>query len=961
MKKLYSFIILVFSLLIVSCNGYVPVVSNNKNFGTVNSSDKFKSNKLTNINNFTPPIDVYGKITSKNNTNNSSNLKFSINYSCSLSKKGNLKTNALECENIAFYKIFITGIGIDSPIYPSGVDSDNMIAVTTRTCTTDSSVTIPNVPYGKARIATIIAYNIEKNEIPGTTIKSVFDVTSDTTNVEISYRTTPSAVIVENIINQPNPFLLLASRINLDDLNTFIDNITGVGSMFPDYTYTTHPTLVNTDSITNDLLTNGGNVSILSPTNPDYKILAGSIRGNITGLLSGDKASINTLDPVSQPLSDVSENTTFNINNVTPGTWEVIASAPGYKTENPLAIVNSGGTVDVGTINFIPFWGQTQGPGGGTKINVIRFYSTGIYVGTNKGLFKSTDWGDTWNPINNGLINMEILSFIIDSTNNLYVGTNGNGIFKSTNGGTSWSQVNTGLTNLSIQTLNIDSSNNIYAGTKSGLFKSTNGGSTWTNISTGNTPIPLIHSDIRSIEISSTGYIYAATSGGVYRTTDSGDTWSNVSASMDPLTTDIRCLKMINDDTMYAGTVNGVFKTINASDTCTWNHVSTGMNTSAERNIRYLISNPSDSNIIYAATEVGVFKTTDANNTCTWSLHNTGLTNPDCYTLDAANPNTVFVGTYSGVFNTTDGANNWANTNNGIPFQIVTYLTVDPSNLSNIYATTDGGGVFNTTNNGGSWAPISNGITNLHTSCISVAPSNPSIMYVGTYGGGVFKTTDGGINWNEAIGLTNTNISSIIVDRLDSNKVYVSTYDNGVFKTTNGGTNWESVNSGLPSSGYIHTIKLHPTSNDTIYAGTNDGVYKTTDGGTNWSKMSSLFDNSNIKSIAIDPVDPNIIYVGQAEPPNIGAIYKTTNEGTNWKIVYIGGSVYSIAIDEVNSNNIFAGTDGNLLYSKDGGTNWEQINTGLTNTNIRSVLTVNTTPFTIFVGTYGNSVFKSNY
>lgn len=62
-----------------------------------------------------------------------------------------------------------------------------------------------------------------------------------------------------------------------------------------------------------------------------------------------------------------------------------------------------------------------------------------------KGLFKSTDTGRSWKPINSGLPDISVRGLAIDPTDSriLYVGTFKRGVFKSTNGGESWQPTGT--------------------------------------------------------------------------------------------------------------------------------------------------------------------------------------------------------------------------------------------------------------------------------------------------------------------------------------------------------------------------------------------------------------------------------------------------------------------------------------------------------------------------------------
>lgn len=96
------------------------------------------------------------------------------------------------------------------------------------------------------------------------------------------------------------------------------------------------------------------------------------------------------------------------------------------------------------------------------------------------GMFRSTDNGDHWRSINEGLCSPYVRSLVINSRGYIFVGIerdadcNGNGVYLSTDNGDHWSPLNEGLTNRSISSLAINSSGHIFAGTLgSGVFRST--------------------------------------------------------------------------------------------------------------------------------------------------------------------------------------------------------------------------------------------------------------------------------------------------------------------------------------------------------------------------------------------------------------------------------------------------------------------------------------------------------
>lgn len=88
-----------------------------------------------------------------------------------------------------------------------------------------------------------------------------------------------------------------------------------------------------------------------------------------------------------------------------------------------------------------------------------------IFVATNgDGVYKSSNNGDIWTPVNHGLELLSIPSLAINSNDHLFAGAGGTGgVFRSEDDGENWRYI--GLTGYRIWSLGIDSTDVVYAGT----------------------------------------------------------------------------------------------------------------------------------------------------------------------------------------------------------------------------------------------------------------------------------------------------------------------------------------------------------------------------------------------------------------------------------------------------------------------------------------------------------------
>src|SRR6266699_4710384 len=141
-------------------------------------------------------------------------------------------------------------------------------------------------------------------------------------------------------------------------------------------------------------------------------------------------------------------------------------------------------------------------------------------------------------------------------------------------------------------------------------------------------------------------------------------------------------------------------------------------------------------------------------------------------------------------------------------------------------------------------------------------------------------------------------------------------------------------------TGRITSIVVDPTDPNTIYVGAaQGGVWKTTDRGGTWNPKTDNEDSLATGTIAIDPNNHLVLYVGTGEGNFSGDSYygngvlKTTDGGNVWTL--LGAATFTrarfsrIAVNRTTPTTIFAATTFGVYRSLDGGVNWTQMTNGL--------------------------------
>ncbi|NNL22488.1 MAG: T9SS type A sorting domain-containing protein [Ignavibacteriaceae bacterium] len=602
-----------------------------------------------------------------------------------------------------------------------------------------------------------------------------------------------------------------------------------------------------------------------------------------------------------------------------------------------------------------------------------------IYVGTGEpngghnnfpggGVFKSTDAGASWNYL--GLFETVSIGRIIvhpNNTNIVYLAAVGSyfspnperGLYKSTDGGTTWNQSlfvsdSTGAIDIIMDPSNPDNmmvamwervrrptSSHLY-GPSSGNYKSTDGGNNWSFIpSSAGLPNPNNQNVGRiglAISPSNPQIVYSLFTNGsqiisLFKTEDFGNSWTDVdpddeldngAAGFSWYFGQVR-VHPTDPDIVYVMDV-AFMRSTNGGNS--W-PIIYGYNGPGQLHVDHhaLAFNPTDPSFIINGNDGGINISTDGG--VVWS-NPAQIPATQFYEigLDANNSLAYYGGTQdNGTNRTLDGGlDNWQRIYGGDGF----YVLVDFINSDIIYAESQFGNLGKSTNGGNSFFDATNGInsnepTNWDTPVI-MDPNNSSVLYYGT--NYLYRTTNGAANWSKVSpeltdysgGRLGT-ITTIAVAPSNSNVIYVGTDDSHIWVSDDNAANWTEISNGLPIR-WVTRVAVDPTNENIVYATFNGlkwkdpqpHVFRSTNKGTTWTDISSNLPDAPVNAFVVDNLYPERLYLG-----NDVGMYFSYNSGQSWYVLGEGLPVLPVGDIEIHpaTNELVAGTYGRSMYKID--------------------------------------------
>lgn len=315
-------------------------------------------------------------------------------------------------------------------------------------------------------------------------------------------------------------------------------------------------------------------------------------------------------------------------------------------------------------------------------------------------------------------------------------------------------------------------------------------------------------------------------------------------------------------------------------------------------------------NVVFAGGQpTGLFKSVDGGNSWSEVPPESGLTDRFVSSLRYVN-GILYVGTATtGLYYSADNGLNFSAPIQGL-FGVNQINAVVQSG-TDLYLASGASGIYKSGDNGQSWTPVTTGFTSLQVRDMTMFGTT---IVAGT-DQGILTSSDNGVTWV----LRNTGLTTISIFSLGTTGgiLYAGTMGGGIFRSLDGGQTWNAINAGITFSpgGTSYGFAFSGT---TTYAAFDSGVWQSTNNGDSWS----LVNNSNglppgSISTALAVVGGDII------DGTTAGIFRTTSGLNQWSASQTGFTASQVT-GIAKSAGILYAAKGNLEYSVDGGTTWQE-------------------------------------
>jgi photosystem II stability/assembly factor-like uncharacterized protein len=214
--------------------------------------------------------------------------------------------------------------------------------------------------------------------------------------------------------------------------------------------------------------------------------------------------------------------------------------------------------------------------------------------------------------------------------------------------------------------------------------------------------------------------------------------------------------------------------------------------------------------------------------------------------------------------------------------------------------------MYRSSDQGATWQASSEGLTELDVRWLAHHPSRPGRVLAGTEPAALYLSRDGGRTWHERPEVAqlrdehgwylpySPEAGCVRGFAFHGDRVYAAVEVGGLLRSDDGGEAWRLVqgSSGdpraLPESHIhpdVHSVVVHPSSDDLVFAPTGGGYYTSQDGGQTWTQEYRCY----VRAVWIDPHDAGHQILAPADSVNRnGRIERARNGPSDWALASEG-------------------------------------------------------------------------
>ncbi len=259
-------------------------------------------------------------------------------------------------------------------------------------------------------------------------------------------------------------------------------------------------------------------------------------------------------------------------------------------------------------------------------------------------------------------------------------------------------------------------------------------------------------------------------------------------------------------------------------------------------------------------------------------------------------------------------------------FEHVHGLAVDPSRPEVLWIGTHGSLIHVTA--GKQWQRI--GPQTYDMMGFNVHPAEPNVLLTSGHPGskdrrrnplGVEISRDGGQTW-QPLGLTGlADFHAMTISRADPKALWAWNVSGrrGLYRSQDGGRQWEYLGDPLGGAFYL---AAHPQRANVVFAGTGRGLAISENAGGSWRLFSPSLAGAPVTAVEVHPKNPQIVYA-YAVKPDLGLI-RSDDGGNQWIATgfFLGDrdAISNLALDPVDPQILYFATHSSDIYrSRDGG------------------------------------------